>query len=160
DYWWGYPGFLFRRRDWQRMGGCNERLRIASDSDLLCWLCTQGAMAYFAEPHYYRRQHGTNVCNRLIAMYVEALRVQTRYLLRQPWLLQVEGLSWELRHHFRLAASLAAEAGYYRDALRCHVLGRRVWGWDASDVRAIARLLRNASRQDPEASYDNLLKRH
>ena len=37
----GCPGFMFRRKLWAAKGGVCELLKIASDVELLCWICSR-----------------------------------------------------------------------------------------------------------------------
>jgi glycosyltransferase involved in cell wall biosynthesis len=129
NYVLGYPGFMFRRADWSRKGGVDAGLLIASDYDLLCWLCCRGSMAFIPRVHYLRREHAANLCRRRTRMNYEAIRVMARYLRLQPALLRDGRLSPRLRDWFRGFAYWAREAHAYRVALTCHYLEGRVWGW-------------------------------
>jgi len=67
----GYPAFMFRKSQWQAKGGVDERLRVGSDYDLLCWLCTRGSIVIDPAVHYLRREHETNVCNDRQKMFLD-----------------------------------------------------------------------------------------
>lgn len=80
NYVFGFPGFIFRRKDWLRKGGLDESLRIGSDYDFLCWLSGQGPVGFFAEIFYLRREHGKNLSKHVALMWEEFYRVRDRYL--------------------------------------------------------------------------------
>jgi glycosyltransferase involved in cell wall biosynthesis len=135
----GYPGLLFRRRDWARKGGLDESLTIASDYDFVCWLSTQGEVGYVPRIQYLRRGHDANL-SESPKTYVEVARVRARYLAQERWLLQDGQSSSELRELFDGLAYRARDAGRYLDAARTHYLASRVWGWDAKGLLAVAKL--------------------
>src|SRR5262249_1194878 len=78
NYAMGYPGFVFRRRDWERKGGLDEKLRISSDYDLLCWLALHGDAALIPGALYYRRDHKDNLCKRAAEVFMDTFRVKAR----------------------------------------------------------------------------------
>ncbi|MEX0713591.1 MAG: glycosyltransferase family 2 protein [Pirellulales bacterium] len=89
----GYPGFMFRRASLAAKDGLDERLRIASDYDLICWLCTQGQVAFIPQIHYLRRLHGGNLSDSPWPMLRELARVRARYVARDPKLRKEAGLT-------------------------------------------------------------------
>lgn len=80
----GFPGFMFRRSLGMARGGLDESFRIAADYDFVCWLCTQGDVAYLPEIAYLKRFHARNLCNARYAMRREVYRVRRRYRQYQP----------------------------------------------------------------------------
>lgn len=80
----GFPGFMFRRSLGVARGGLNESFRIAADYDFVCWLCTQGDVAYLPQIAYLKRFHARNVCNARFAMRREVYRVRRRFREYQP----------------------------------------------------------------------------
>jgi glycosyltransferase involved in cell wall biosynthesis len=137
----GYPGLLFRRKDWQHKGGLDERLAIASDYEFLCWLCLQGNAGFLDRIHYLRRNHAANLCHRWKDTRIEAERVRARYLARLPGVLADARLSATLRERVFELAFLLRERGHYLDALRHYCISLRAWGWEARTLMAMAKLL-------------------
>jgi hypothetical protein len=128
NYLFGYPGFMFRRTCWERKGGVDESLRIASDYDLLCWLCTQGDLAVIPEVQYVRRLHGDNLTQtRAVLTRLEVNRVRTRYRPRARLLTHARA-SQELRAWCDAQAYWARRANRYGMALSHHLLLCRLWG--------------------------------
>jgi glycosyltransferase involved in cell wall biosynthesis len=132
----GYPGFVFRRRDWQRKGGLDESLRVSSDFDLLCWLCLQGPVAFVPSQLYLRRMHGGNVTLSSLRGALDGARLVHRYLREQPALLRHRIIRRHFRRHFAellatLGSSGAAPApfGLLQSAVE-------LWDWDRGLVRA------------------------
>lgn len=80
----GYPGFMFRRRDWEEKGGVEEDLRFSSDFDLLCWLSQRGKVAMVCNIGYRRREHATNMSRHRLAMYREVAAITGQILSDQP----------------------------------------------------------------------------
>ena len=128
----GYPSFMFRTADWRAKGGADERYRVASDYDLLCWLCSRGSMAITPSTHYVRRTHDSNVCNNKQRMFLDVAQVRAHYLTSQRWLLADEEISRPMRDWFGYFGYCLREAGNYRDAWRCYCTIGRVWGWNRS----------------------------
>ncbi len=58
---WGFPGFAFRRRCWEQVGGVHVEWRGAADFDFLCALSTLGPVAFVPEIGFLRREHGSNL---------------------------------------------------------------------------------------------------
>ena len=109
----GYPALLFRRSDWLRKGGADERLRIASDFDLLGWLLLQGDCAVIPRVGYFRREHDANVCHRRADMYVESATVRLRLLRQSRKLRRNRRVQSDLRQDlFRMAHGFEQSACY------------------------------------------------
>ncbi len=108
----GYPSFMFRTADWRAKGGADERYRVASDYDLLCWLCSRGSMAITPGTHYVRRTHDSNVCNNKQRMFLDVAQVR-HYLTSQRWLLADEEISRPMRDWFGYFGYCLREAGNY-----------------------------------------------
>lgn len=137
----GYPGFLFRRKDWERKGGFDEGLRIASDYDFLCWLATQGSIALIPRIQYLRRVHDGNLTNQRLAMFLDVFEIRARYLAREPWLLREKEASQDLRDQFYAFGFKVRNGGRHWDALRFHWNSIKFWGPDLRTLIAIAKLL-------------------
>jgi hypothetical protein len=137
----GYPAVLIRRALWQRKGGLDESLKIASDYEFFCWLCLQGDAAFIDQVHYLRRQHGANLCNRWDATKMEAYEVQARYLAQHPGILKDAQLSASVKQNLFDLAYLLRQQGAYREAWRHYRLSLRCWGWEGRTLRAMAKLL-------------------
>jgi glycosyltransferase involved in cell wall biosynthesis len=58
---WGFPGFVFRRRCWEQVGGVQTAWRGAADFDFLCALSTLGPVAFIPEIGFLRREHAGNL---------------------------------------------------------------------------------------------------
>lgn len=136
----GFPAFTFRKAHWEAKGGLDEGLPVASDYDLLCWLCSQGSFVLQPTIHYLRRDHEFNVCNDRLKMFLDMARVRARYLQRNSWLLQEEDVSRPLRDFFTGFGYWVREAGNYRASLECYRLAGKVWGWDRTLITAAAKL--------------------
>jgi glycosyltransferase involved in cell wall biosynthesis len=154
----GYPAFLFRKADWGAKGGVDERLRVASDYDFLCWLCSRGDVALQPAVQYVRREHETNVCNDRQKMCLEVTRVKARYLAGQPWLRDDPAVATAARDWFHGYGYWLREAGNYGAARECYCLAAAVWGWDGALVRAVCKLplvwaWRKLSRQPPVDTF-------
>jgi glycosyltransferase involved in cell wall biosynthesis len=128
NYILGYPGFLFRRGAWESKGGVDEGLRIGSDYDLLCWLCTRGPAAFFPRAQYLRRLHRGNMCNNRVAMCLDLARVKSRYLRAAVALAADPALDRGVRGWYDGMAYWMREAGEYRASLECYRLMARLWG--------------------------------
>ena len=137
----GFPGFLFRRQDWERKRGVDATLQIGADYELLCWLCTQGDLGFIRKIHYLRRHHATNICNNRIAMKVEGLQIRSRFLIGQPWLRHDSCFDEGVRSYFYTLAYWVREAGCYTQAFRCYWFASRVWGWDVHTVGSVLKLI-------------------
>ncbi len=135
----GYPGFVFRGADWKRKGGADEQLRISSDYDFLCWLCTGGDVAFLPRIAYWRRDHAANLCRRGTDVYVDILRVKCRYVLHEPWLLEDHVFRAAFREDVFGLAYWLREAGRYGESLSYYRLLGRWWGWDARIMWALAK---------------------
>ncbi len=137
----GYPGFLFRRQDWERAGGADEGLRISSDYDFLCRLALRGSAALIPAVLYYRRDHQAGLCKRGTEVYLETVRVKARYLAQRRELLDDPELSRVLREEMQGLAYWTREEGATWEALRYYRLIGRLWGWDGGTLWALAKLL-------------------
>ena len=150
----GYPAFMFRKAHWQAKGGVDESLRIASDCDLMCWLCTQGSVALFPVVQYVRCEHNANVCNDKQQMFLDIARVRARYLAGQRWLLEDQSVSRPLREWFAGFSYWLRQASNYRGSWDCYRLMAQVWGWDWSLRKAACKLVlhhiwRQLTREPP-----------
>jgi glycosyltransferase involved in cell wall biosynthesis len=137
----GYPAVVFRRAAWQRKGGLDESLTIASDYEFFCGLCLQADVAFIDKVHYLRRQHAANLCNHWEPTRMEAYMVQARYLAQQPWILEDAELSATVKQNLFDLAYLLRQRGCYREAWRNYRLSLRCWGWEGRILRAMAKLL-------------------
>jgi glycosyltransferase involved in cell wall biosynthesis len=125
----GYPAFVFRKSDWQRKGGVDESLRIASDFDLLGWLLLQGDCAVIPQVGYYRREHDGNVCLRRADVYLEAAIVRIRLLFQSAELRRDTRFIADLRREMLKMARAFEQGALYAHATQmyflAHQLGRR-----------------------------------
>jgi hypothetical protein len=137
----GYPGFLFRPREWKRKGGINETFRIGSDFDFLFWLSTQGPLAFIERVHYLRRLHAGNLTKKILLTWIETTLVKGQILIEEPQLLNEIKLPQELRDTFYAAGYKAREAGFYGKAWRCHWLSLSLWGLEFRTFKALVKLL-------------------
>jgi glycosyltransferase involved in cell wall biosynthesis len=81
----GFPGFTFRRDDWQRVGGLDERLAAAADYDLLCRLCQRGQVARVPEVHYLFRFHNGNLSRSQILCQTDEIETRAKYADCGAW---------------------------------------------------------------------------
>jgi glycosyltransferase involved in cell wall biosynthesis len=130
NFLFGYPAFMFRAADWRAKGGVDERLPIASDYDLLCWLCTRGDAVIWPSAQYIRCEHNANASRNQQKVRLDMARVRARYLAGNPWLLEDEAESHAMHDWFGGLAYALREADNYRGAWECNRLAARVWGWD------------------------------
>jgi glycosyltransferase involved in cell wall biosynthesis len=129
QYLGGYPGFMFRRACWERKGGVDESLRIASDYELLCWLCTQGDLAVIPEVQYHFRLHTGNLSQTQADLGGrEVQRIRSRYRPHSRLHAQAAA-SREFRAWCEGQAYWARRAGRYGLALSHARLLCRLWGW-------------------------------
>ena len=94
----GFPGFMFRRIDWQQKGGFDESLRVAADFDFLCWLTQRGKAALITETHYFRREHDGNVTHSEVPRLTDVINILTRYISAD-----------QLKRHTRYRKALASK---------------------------------------------------
>jgi glycosyltransferase involved in cell wall biosynthesis len=137
---YGYPGFMFRRAAWRQKGGVDESLRIASDYELLCWLCTHGRLAVIPKIQYTRRLHEGNLTRDFYRSELDVARVRVKYLPREHDLLTDASASQELRGWFSYRAYGARQEGHYRAAVAFYLLSRRVWGWQFRDLLGVLKI--------------------
>lgn len=76
----GFPGFMFRRRDWREAQGFDESFLFTTDYDFLCWLCSRGSVAFIPETHYLRREHDRNLTHSEVPRLIEIVRVLTTHI--------------------------------------------------------------------------------
>jgi glycosyltransferase involved in cell wall biosynthesis len=137
----GFPGFVFRRRDWTERGGLDETLRIASDYDFLCDLSTRGPVAFVPRTAYSRREHGANLSGDLRQTSVEFGTVLLRYFLSEKAAVLRHGRRRELRETLLGVGYWFRKVRRYRDALRVYALAARHTGLDLATVRDVCKLL-------------------
>ena len=106
NYIFGYPGFVFRRKHWERKGGLGEDLRIGSDYEFLCWLSLQGPVGFIPEISYLRRKHEMNFSDQLAwAIPIELKQIRAQYLPQERALNSFSfiqsslGILNRIRHH-------------------------------------------------------------
>jgi glycosyltransferase involved in cell wall biosynthesis len=136
----GYPAFMFRKAHWEAKGGVDESLPVASDYDLLCWLCSQGDVALMSAVHYVHRYHDTNISNDARKVLVDLVRIRERYLNSHSWLLRDETVTCPLREWFAGFGYWTREYGDYRTALKCYRLAATMGGWDRALLKAVVKL--------------------
>jgi len=128
----GFPGFMFRRRDWEARPGFDESLTVAADFDFLFWLCSQGDMAFIPATHYLRREHETNVTYREVPRLLDVIRILLRNIGPQEFAASFTyraAVGWKL---LRLAQFIAY-SGHIRVAAgilgRFYQVRRARWDW-------------------------------
>lgn len=136
----GYPAFVFRRRDWQRKGGVDESLRIASDFELLGWLLLQGECAVVPRIGYFRRVHDSNVCLRRADMYLEVAIVRVALLKQSPKLRRVASLMAKVRREILQTARGFEQGAFYAHAAKAYALARRLGRRQAKTIISLAKL--------------------
>jgi glycosyltransferase involved in cell wall biosynthesis len=135
----GYPGFLFRRDDWRRKGGVDESLRIASDYELLCYLCDQGTAAWVGRPQYLRREHATNMTRARRTMELECCRVRSRFLRSHGQAL-APLVRDQIRNEMLGLAYWVRQEGRHVDSLACYRDWVRAWGLSVELIKHILKL--------------------
>jgi glycosyltransferase involved in cell wall biosynthesis len=137
----GYPGMMFRRRDWERKGGVDEAMPIASDQELLLWLLLRGPAGFIPEPHYLRRKHGNNLSANREQIRTDNIRIYARHAPAVIRTLRTALGGDEVRGLTGGFGYWAREHGYYWNAARIHLaaLWHGAGRWD--DVAALAKLL-------------------
>jgi len=128
----GFPGFLFRRQDWQERGGFDESLKVAADFDFLFYLCSRGSMAVLPEVHYLRREHDNNVTHReaprlldvitILLRHITPAAFSDRYEYRQTLGWKILRLSEFLAYSGHLLQAAAMLRSFYR-------VRRSRWDW-------------------------------
>jgi glycosyltransferase involved in cell wall biosynthesis len=136
----GYPAFVFRKSDWQRKGGVNESLRIASDLDLLGWLLLQGNCAVIPRIGYFRREHDGNVCLRRADVYLEVAMVRVALLNQSPELRRDASLIADLRLEILRTATGFEQGAYYAHAAKAYALARQLGRRRAKTAISLAKL--------------------
>ncbi len=81
----GFPGFMFRRDDWQKIGGIDESIVAAADYDLLCRLCRTGDVALVPEVHYLYRFHDENLSGSRILCYADQIETLAKFAHCGAW---------------------------------------------------------------------------
>ncbi len=138
----GYPGFLFRREDWERKGTLDASFRIGSDYEFVCWLASQGTVGFVPHISYLCRKHGQNLCTRnLLASHHEWVAIKLRYLAQLSPASVDADLRRIVREQLFVLAYHLRNAGSYQAALRYHWLSLQRCGWDRQTLFALAKLL-------------------
>lgn len=135
----GWPGFMFRRSAWEQHP-LNERLRIAADREFVSRLCALGDAAHIPEIHYLRRDHGENICNQKIDMFVEEVLVSCGILRRTPELLADDLIPQQIRGTLTGLTYKLRDAGRISRAVRCKLEELRTFGPAVEPVCTIARM--------------------
>jgi hypothetical protein len=151
----GYPGFMFRRRQWQAKGGVDESLRLGSDMELIGWLLQHGDAALLPRIGYYRREHDSNACRNALLMHSE-IAVVTSHLLRTSRCLNAypEAIA-QIRSNLRGLAYRFRQAQQYSESARVYWLLHEVGDSCIVTVAALAKLsihcvLKTILRRGPE----------
>jgi glycosyltransferase involved in cell wall biosynthesis len=136
----GYPGFMFRKRDWERKGGIDNSLINVSDYDTLLWLSGRGRVAVFPEVHFRHRYHANNLSMRKRAALIEFATVVARHLKANPWLKGDPRVAetYAVTYFLGLAAR-ACWAGRYKRGLSLFSSAVRLWGLGPSSLLKICR---------------------
>jgi hypothetical protein len=75
----GFPGFMFRRREWE-VRPVDESYSVAADFDFLCGLCARGSVVFVPETHYLRREHRSNLSHQDEPRLVDVIRILVTHL--------------------------------------------------------------------------------
>jgi glycosyltransferase involved in cell wall biosynthesis len=124
----GYPAFTFRRDLVVRRGGVDSSLGIASDYDLLCWLCLHGDAVFLAHAHYRRRLHDRNLTRNRYGNIVETFRVRTRYVRKCPALRAAGADRAALQNEYLAVAYAMRRCGCYATSAAISLMTFRAWG--------------------------------
>jgi glycosyltransferase involved in cell wall biosynthesis len=115
----GYPAFVFRRKWWERKGGLDERLRVASDFDLLTWLSLCGPAGFSSEKLYLRRTHTDNLSltwwkrhYQTATIPDDEIVIRRRCFAQQPWLLEDTDAAPGVRARIVEMAEILRETGW------------------------------------------------
>jgi glycosyltransferase involved in cell wall biosynthesis len=137
----GYPAFTFRRATVLRKGGVDTGLRIASDYDLLCWLCLQGNAAFIPQAHYRRRMHGDNLTNDRFRTIFELLKVRSRYVRHCKSAMTPGADRTALRHEYLAFAYAMRRAGRFGAAIAVTSMALRIWGLTPSVISELTKVI-------------------
>ncbi len=148
----GFPAFVFRKRDWERKGGLDEQLSVSSDLDFLCWLCTQGDVAYVPSPAYRRRLHENNLSSHRVRCTIDRIMILSKYRDHVQQLGADDGIGRAIGHLLCSLSVRAAIAGYFdvsRSVFqRMRNLGKTSWtGAALASLIPLEALYRIATRR-------------
>lgn len=135
---YGYPGFMFRRRDWQRRG-IDESFAICSDYDFMCWLCAQGAATFVPEVLFRHRVHAGNLSGRSLPQDWEVFRIRCGHAASSGLLADVVFREPLFRELFGFAYSLR-QSGHYLLAFCAFLRVGLLFGWDRRLIASVLKL--------------------
>ncbi len=137
----GFPGFLFRRDDWERKGGLDVGLRVGSDYDFASWLCMQGKVVFVPQILFLRRMRGGLSVSTMDG-WVELVRVLLRYApIAKTSAANAEKYRSRLRTHFLWILVGAGLAGRHGEAFTMLGAVIRDWGLSPDAALTAAKLL-------------------
>jgi glycosyltransferase involved in cell wall biosynthesis len=138
----GYPGFVFRRQLWQRNGGLDEHLRVASDYDFLRYLCQCGPVGFVPDKLFLRRTHGGNlsVGNQSRDLVLQEFMIDQRFFTKGSWLLENPETAPAVRDR------LFDKAAWYRVHHLFNQEAALLRTWSAFDLECPATILRHLRR--------------
>lgn len=138
----GYPGFMFRRRAAEDVGGADSTLRIASDYDLLCKLSCAGSVGVIPKILYHRRNHGSNLSAISATQCAsEALLITARYATALRAESFVSTFWKDIERQYFWAVQQLANGGSSVAAIQLAVSAFRDWGVRVENVVAACRIL-------------------
>jgi len=137
----GYPGFVFRREMWARKGGVDERYRIGSDFDFVCWLASRGAIGLIPRIGYVRREHDSNLhrVNNLVT-FGDGVRIKAEYFRKDGALRRDAALRDIISQEARVLAYHLRQSGQFSGARRFLALSLLIGGRPTASVSAILKL--------------------
>ena len=137
----GYPGLLFRRSAWEKKGGLDQTLRVCSDYDMVCWLCSQGPVAFVPRTLSLRCFHGGNLSLSSLEGWIEAVRVIRRYAPCAWPTSHAASFQADLRRHFLWMLVGAGLVGRHGAGTRLLWSAVDEWGLSRDSVLTAAKLL-------------------
>ncbi len=168
----GFPGFMFRRSDWQQRQGFDESLPVAADYEFLCWLCSQGKVAFIPETHFLRREHDCNITHSEVPRVIDVVRVLARYIPPEDAAAQKSYRQSIASKVLRLAQFLAVcgHAPYANQLLNVHfevrscstdLIRKALRGFQLGNIRLFERILglanlRQVTEQQARAAVENV----
>ncbi len=139
----GFPGIMFRKSAWQKVGQLAECYKVATDFSFLVSLSTIGESCYLPERLYRRRSHGANLSQNSSLAYLEVLQFLAAMLYQHPGMLEVPGLREAFRWRTIESAWNIAAFGFHTQARR--IIDRAIdaggWTFKREIQRRVLRIL-------------------
>ena len=94
----GFPGMMFRKSAWEKVGKLAECYKVATDFSFLVSMSAMGESCYLPERLYRRRSHGANLSHNSSRAFLEVLQSLEAFLDVNPEMVCIsgirEGLLW------------------------------------------------------------------